>query len=130
MTIVECLSVAGNVIPPFIILADNAHLDDSKHDIQPGWKLAFSLNGFVSDALAMEWLHHFDMSTCNRARNQYRLLLVNNFGIHITEQFLQFRTSVSASRWQACPVVEMGARQSTLAQEFWREFATAFHDRT
>lgn len=28
MTIVECLSVAGNVIPPFIILADNAHLDD------------------------------------------------------------------------------------------------------
>lgn len=65
MTIVECLSVVGNVMPPFIILADNAHLDDWKHDIQPDWKLAFSLNGFVSDALAMEWLHHFDMSTCN-----------------------------------------------------------------
>lgn len=54
MTIVECLSVAGNVIPQFIILADNAHLDDWKHDIQPDWKFACSLNGFVSDDLAMQ----------------------------------------------------------------------------
>lgn len=38
----------------------------------------------------MEWLHHFDVSTCERARNQHRLLLVNNFGVHITEQFLQY----------------------------------------
>lgn len=30
------------------------------------------------------------MSTCDRARNQHRLLLVNNFGVHITEQFLQY----------------------------------------
>jgi hypothetical protein len=88
MTIVECLSVACNVIPPFIILANIAHLDDWKHDIQPGWKPAFSLNGFASDELAMEWLHRFDMSTCDRPRNQHRHLLVNNFGIHIAEQFL------------------------------------------
>ncbi|KAF3403344.1 hypothetical protein DPV78_003497 [Talaromyces pinophilus] len=65
MTIVECLSVLGNVISPFIILTNNTHLDYWKHDIQPDWKLAFSLNGFASDDLAIERLHHFDMSTCD-----------------------------------------------------------------
>ena len=29
------------------------------------------------------------MSTCDRARKQHRLLLVNKFGVHITEQFLE-----------------------------------------
>lgn len=83
MTFVEYPSVARNVIPPIIILADNAHLEGWKHDIQPDRNLTFSLNGLALDKLAMEWLRHFDMLTCDCARNQHRLLLVNSFGIRI-----------------------------------------------
>ncbi|EED17036.1 hypothetical protein TSTA_020940 [Talaromyces stipitatus ATCC 10500] len=64
ITIIECINVLGKIIPPFIILAGKAHLEEWYRDLEDDYVLA--------------------------GDKGYRLLLMDNCGAHLTWQFLDY----------------------------------------
>ena len=62
VTVMECVSADGSVLPPCIILKGKGFLEDwFMHSEMPEtWLIATSQTGYTSDDLAFKWLHHFD----------------------------------------------------------------------
>lgn len=62
LTIIECASADGSVLPPCIILKGSHFLEDwVTHSIMPeSWLLATSENGFITDQIAFKWTQHFN----------------------------------------------------------------------
>ncbi|EED23051.1 hypothetical protein TSTA_065110 [Talaromyces stipitatus ATCC 10500] len=79
---------AGNVVPPLVIIAGKNHLEEWYHHLpEEDYIVAFSEKGFLNADLIYEWLHNFDISTRQYARNDdiafqaykhYHGLAVNN----------------------------------------------------
>jgi hypothetical protein len=92
ITIIECISAVGSVISPLIIVAGKKHME---HWYQTGgldseYKVALSDNGFINDYIAYHWIRHFDVFTRDTAKKQYRLLIMDNFGSHLTYDFIEY----------------------------------------
>lgn len=62
LTIIECASADGSVLPPCIILKGSHFLEDwFTHSTMPeSWLLATSENGFITDQIAFKWIQHFN----------------------------------------------------------------------
>ncbi|BCR85148.1 transposase [Aspergillus chevalieri] len=92
ISVVECISADGSVLPPCIILPGKGHLEDwYTHSDMPGnWILGVSPNGYISDEIAFEWIKHFDKHTKQRCAGVYRLLLMDNHGSHLTYEFIEY----------------------------------------
>jgi hypothetical protein len=52
---------------------------------------ARSDSGFSNDKLALKWLYHFDKFTAKRTKGQYRMLIFDGHGSHITQDFIDYR---------------------------------------
>jgi hypothetical protein len=58
-----------------------------KHDIH----FSTSVNGWTNDALGIAWLEQvFNRCTRVRARGKYRLLILNGYGSHVTQAFIEY----------------------------------------
>ncbi|KAL8366626.1 hypothetical protein RB595_010475 [Gaeumannomyces hyphopodioides] len=88
VTIMETCSAAGATIPPFIIMAgiciNEKHVCNS---LEPGTTLTTSENGWTDDLIALDWLDHFLQHAKPASPNEYRLLLIDNHGSHLTLPF-------------------------------------------
>jgi hypothetical protein len=85
LTLIECISAAGKVIPPLIILAAKNHLEEwYQHLEKEDYLVAFSKAGYSNSELIFEWIHHFAIETKKYAGNGWRLLFMDNFEAHIT----------------------------------------------
>jgi hypothetical protein len=89
VTVIEAISVDGFVIPPLIILSARQALLRWFDNIEEE-RLAISDTGFANDLLAYQWIQHFHWSTIARTSGPYRLLICDNFGSHLTYEFIQF----------------------------------------
>jgi hypothetical protein len=91
ITIIECIAASGSIIPPMIIFAGKAYMEEwFQQGVDNNYLFAISDKGFISDSLALEWLHHFDQHTKQHARKQYRLLLLDNANSHLTYEFVSY----------------------------------------
>jgi len=91
ITSIECISAAGKVIPPFIILPGKVHLESwYRQDLPPDWTIAVSDNGWTTDELGLKWIQHFDKWTKSQTIGTYRLLILDGHGSHSTPEFDQF----------------------------------------
>ena len=54
------------------------------NDLPPGTKISVSETGYSSDELALQWLEHFDKQTRRRQQGQWRLLIFDGHGSHMT----------------------------------------------
>lgn len=92
ITIVECCSADGWLMPPFFIFKGANPLEDWTWDSKtlPGDSaLAVSSNGWITDELALKWLDHFHEMTKSRVnKNEKRVLLFDGHGSHMTFEFL------------------------------------------
>ncbi|KAL8318525.1 hypothetical protein RB597_005688 [Gaeumannomyces tritici] len=88
VTIMETCSAAGVTIPPFIIMAgiciSEKHVRNS---LEPGTTLTTSENGWTDDLIALDWLDHFLEHAKPASPDEYRLLLIDNHGSHLTLPF-------------------------------------------
>ncbi|KAL8325265.1 hypothetical protein RB597_008501 [Gaeumannomyces tritici] len=88
VTIMETCSAAGVTIPPFIIMAgiciSEKHVRNS---LEPGTTLTTSENGWTDDLIALDWLDHFLEHAKPASPDEYRLLLIDNYGSHLTLPF-------------------------------------------
>ena len=91
VTLVECISANGRAIDPFLVLASKHHLEDWYKDcgLPDDYMIAISNNGYITDELGFEWIQHFNLKTKPQNPADWRLLILNNHGSHITYNFLQ-----------------------------------------
>jgi hypothetical protein len=55
------------------------------------YQIGVTPSGYITDAMAYDWLHFFQESTKDHIwRGEYRLLLMDGHGSHKTHEFLQF----------------------------------------
>jgi hypothetical protein len=92
ITITECISGGGRVIDPMVIFKGTNILNKYalENDLTNGTLFATSDTGYINDELAIEWLKHFDQQTKMTRLGDWRLLIIDGFGSHMTEEFFNY----------------------------------------
>lgn len=95
ITILGCVCADGSSVDPCIIFEGKAglrdewvsRLDDGKHQ----FFFTSSPSGWTNDKLGLAWLEQvFDRRTKEKARRDWRLLLVDGHGSHVTPAFIEY----------------------------------------
>ncbi len=70
VTVVECVSGDGNVLPPFVALPGQVHMEDwyTGTNLDGSWTVAVLDTGYMNDALTLEWVEHFERHSFPRLR--------------------------------------------------------------
>ena len=89
LTMIEVVNAAGDYpIPPFVILPGHEIMASwYPEDLPEGTRIVPSETGFTSDDIAMEWLRHFIEHSGAEGESDWKLLLMDNHGSHMTPEF-------------------------------------------
>lgn len=91
VTVVEAINASGWAIPPMIIFAGKLHQTAWYKALPAQWTIAVSDNGWTTDQLGLTWLQDvFHPYTKDRTVGQYRLLILDGHGSHMTAEFDRF----------------------------------------
>jgi hypothetical protein len=95
ITLIATICADGSSLPPALIYKavsgnlQDTWLQDYKPEEHPCW-FASSPNGWTSDELALSWLQSlFDPQTSDKAKRDWRLLMLDGHGSHCTLDFLE-----------------------------------------
>jgi hypothetical protein len=92
ITVVECGCMDGSALPPFIIFK-GANLQSTWYyeKAPENWMAVTSENGWTNNLLGYTWLTKlFDPHTNQKASGQYRILVLDGHGSHVTPEFLEY----------------------------------------
>ena len=98
-TVVEAIDGIGNVLPPLVIFKGKVFtagwLQTIVHDLNrldnyKDWKLTHSESGWTNSSLGLEWLYHFNKYTTPPDSSQYRLLILDGHGSHVSIEFIEY----------------------------------------
>lgn len=90
LTVAECISADGEVLPPFLILKGVTLLERYLPDLPAQWLVGTSETAFINDELAIEYFQHFNRYSKQRQQGSHRLLLLDGHGSHLTKQVIDF----------------------------------------
>jgi hypothetical protein len=90
ITVVEAVSADGFVIPPLIILSGKTILFWWFRLLEDDEQVAVTDTGYINGQIAYQWVQHFEKSTQPRMRGQYRILICDRYGSHMTYEFVKF----------------------------------------
>ena len=90
VTDIECISAAGEALPPLLIFKGESINTRWINERSPeGWFFATSRNGWTSNDLGFAWLKNvFEPFTREKAAGRRRLLIANRHGSHIQGKFI------------------------------------------
>jgi len=94
ITVIATICADGSSLPPALVYKaitgnlQDSWLQDFDPDEHPCW-FASSPNGWTSDELGLSWLESlFNKEIVNKARRDWRLLILDGHGSHLTLKFL------------------------------------------
>ena len=92
VTVVECVSENGRVLPPLVILPGQTHQEIwyTQTGINNNYLLATSEISYSNDLLSYEWIQHFHRFSVCQQVGVWRLLLLDGYASHCTFEFLDF----------------------------------------
>jgi hypothetical protein len=95
ITVLACVCGDGEVLPPAIIYSGTAGLQSNWVDaIEAGIHqvfVSYSASGWTNNDIGMAWLEQvFERHTAEKARRQWRLLLLDGHGSHLTREFIDY----------------------------------------
>ena len=84
----ECFSAEGRVLTPVTIFK-GVHLQTSWFPSEsiPAWYYTTSENGWTSNAIGLEWLKRIFLPSTTPPRGEWRLLILDGHGSHVTVEF-------------------------------------------
>jgi hypothetical protein len=93
ITLLACVCGNGEALPPALIYDRKAGLQSSwVEDVRVGKHQVFltnSLSGWTNNNIGLAWLEQlFECFTAAKARRQWRLLIVDGHGSHLTREFI------------------------------------------
>jgi hypothetical protein len=88
-TVIQGVNALGWAIPPFIILAAQYHLANwyQECDLPTTWRIAITDNGWIINAVGLDWIKHFDTYTAFRTKGTKRLLILDGHDSYHSEEF-------------------------------------------
>jgi hypothetical protein len=93
VTVIECISAAGERIPPMVIF-QGANLLTTwlPQPLPAGWKFSCNESGWTSNYHGMKWIEHFEAQTRKNLQSpdEYRLLICDGHDSHISAGFVNF----------------------------------------
>ena len=87
VTSIECINASGWALPPF---KGKIHIEGWYQDeaLPHDWRIEVSPNGWTTDEIGLQWLQNlFIPATNGRTAGDYRLLVLDGHGSHLTPQF-------------------------------------------
>jgi len=89
---VEAISAGGAKIPPMLIIPGINILNKwmQENDLDDDLLLATTESGYSNDEKTFDWLKHFDFHSRKAQVGAHRLLIMDNYGSHLTYEFLQY----------------------------------------
>jgi len=91
VTVLECIGGDGSVIDPLVIFR-GTNLNTEwlvPGQLTAGWRFSATRRGWTSDIHGLEWLRRcFEPTTREKANGEYRMLILDGHGSHITYEFL------------------------------------------
>jgi len=91
VTVLECICGDGSAVAPLVIFkAENGSTSWAQSPKIPGnWRFSGSQNGWTSNRHGVAWLRQcFDPDTRDKADGNYRLLILDGHGSHVTGSFI------------------------------------------
>jgi hypothetical protein len=121
--VVECGCQDGTVLPPLIIFKGKNLQSTWFHDQAPDdWMAVTSNKGWTTDLLSIMWIEkNFEPCTRDKANGQYRILIIDGYGSHLTPEFLDY------SEKHKIIVLLMPAYTSHILQPMDRVFPSVKH---
>ncbi|KZZ96070.1 transposase [Moelleriella libera RCEF 2490] len=91
-TAIEAISAGGLVIPTFLILKGQKHMESWYHvqELHPDTKITLSTTGYTNDEIGLAWLKHFNEQTIKTTIGSKRLLIFDGHGSHNTFEFINY----------------------------------------
>ena len=90
VTAIEAVNAKGWAIPAFIIFAAKLHQAKwYQVGLPETWRIAISDNGWTTDEIGTQWIHHFHKNT-KHSYGKWRLLIFDGHGSHQTDEFIGF----------------------------------------
>jgi hypothetical protein len=90
VTTIESINASGWALPPTIIFKGKVYKESWFDNLPSNWRFEVSPKGWTSDEIGLRWLQKvFIPSTNSRTLGQYRLLILDGHGSHLTPQFDQ-----------------------------------------
>jgi hypothetical protein len=95
ITLLACVCGDGEALPPALIYEGKAGLQLSwVDDVEAGKHEVFianSISGWTNNDIGLAWLEQvFERCTAQKARRQWRLLIVDGHGSHLTREFIDY----------------------------------------
>lgn len=91
VSIVECISAHGFVLPPFVIFQGQRIQSSWVNDrVDKSIVIQVSANGWTDQDIGFTWIQHFDKHTATQAIGQYRLLIMDGHSSHASLQFVKY----------------------------------------
>lgn len=93
VTALECICGDRSTVNPLIIFKGENIMSDwilpAKKHLKSSWKFSVSSKGWTSDIHGLEWLRKcFEPDTREKANGEWRLLILDGHGSHVTGRFL------------------------------------------
>lgn len=92
ITVVQAVNSTGYTIPPYLIVAGKTHLDSwyNKVEFPLQWHAGVFQNGWTTNKLAIDWIHHFEEFTAPQKLGVYRLLVLDGHESHHSDKFEEY----------------------------------------
>ncbi|KAL1957219.1 hypothetical protein VTO42DRAFT_6253 [Malbranchea cinnamomea] len=91
-TVIAAVNALGWALAPVVIFkGKNPPLYKDEVQLPPDWIVKSSPNGWTTDELGFFWVKEvFDKQTRHRTKGEYRLLIMDSHGSHVTPEFDSF----------------------------------------
>ncbi|KAJ6086156.1 hypothetical protein N7486_010669 [Penicillium sp. IBT 16267x] len=88
-TVIEAVSATGSTIAPVVILSAKLLLL-RWFEIVGDERIAVTETGYLNNVLALQWIQLFNKLTKDSAKGTHRMLLCDQFGSHLTYEFVKY----------------------------------------
>jgi hypothetical protein len=91
VTLIQGAYADGSTVPPFLVLKGKEFNHAWFYQgLLSTWTFTVSQNGWTTDQIGLQWIHHFKKHTRQKTVRSKRLLILDNHGSHTTPEFRTF----------------------------------------
>ncbi|KAI0994339.1 hypothetical protein K3495_g13843 [Podosphaera aphanis] len=91
VTCIEAISANSKTTPPMVILSGALLLEKFfGNELDDGVLFAITESGYTNDMLSFEWMKHFDKHAKPSNPEEWRMLVMDDHGSHVTLEFVDY----------------------------------------
>lgn len=95
ISVIDCISAEGAQVPPMVVVAKRGplwlkNLEKEAENSHRNWAFRYQENGYADSVIFLEWLMHFDKCTRKGTVAHPRVLFLDGFREHFSNEILKY----------------------------------------